>query len=171
MVIEASGDGMDINGAIEMTGGVVIVNGPTESMNGAIDYNSGFNMTGGFLLAAGSSNMAQAPDESSSQYALLINFDSMLPAGTLVHIENSEGEDIFTFSPSKQYQSIAFSSPELENGVTYEVFYGGEASGTVTDGLYQDATYSAGTQYTSFTISDVVTRIGNNAGFGGRRRP
>lgn len=171
MVIEAGGDGMDINGAIEMTGGVVIVNGPTESMNGAIDYNNGFNMTGGFLLAAGSSNMAQAPDESSSQYALLINFDSMLPAGTLVHIENSEGEDIFTFSPSKQYQSIAFSSPELENGVTYEVFYGGEASGTVTDGLYQDATYSAGTQYTSFTISDVVTRIGNNAGFGGRRRP
>ncbi len=171
MVIEAGGDGMDINGAIEMTAGVVIVNGPTESMNGAIDYNNGFNMTGGFLLAAGSSNMAQAPDESSSQYALLINFDSMLPAGTLVHIENSQGEDIFTFSPSKQYQSIAFSSPELENGVTYEVFYGGEASGAVTDGLYQEATYSAGTQYASFTISDVVTRIGNNAGFGGRRRP
>ena len=65
--MDADGGNLDSNGAIEMTGGVVIVNGPTERMNGAIDYMNGFNVTGGLLVAAGSSGMAEAPSESSSQ--------------------------------------------------------------------------------------------------------
>ena len=39
-VIEAAGDGIDVNGAIEMTAVVVLVNGPTEQMNGALDYDA-----------------------------------------------------------------------------------------------------------------------------------
>ena len=62
MQVEADGDGIDINGAIEMTGGVVVVNGPTEQMNGALDHDASFNMTGGTIVATGSSGMAMAPN-------------------------------------------------------------------------------------------------------------
>ena len=161
VVVDAAGDGIDVNGAIEMTDGVIIVNGPTEQMNGALDYDGTFTMTGGFVVAAGSAGMAQTSDMPSTQNSLLLNFDGILQAGTLIHIQDSNGNDVLTFAPTKAYQSIAFSSPELSNGVTYTIYYGGSASGTVTDGLYEDGTYDSGTEYTSFTVSDIVTRIGN----------
>jgi hypothetical protein len=168
VVVDAAGDGIDVNGAIEMTDGVVIVNGPTQQMNGALDYDAYFKMTGGFLVAVGSSGMAQAPGATSSQASALIYFNSTLPANTLVHIQNNAGEDILTFSPTKQYQSVAFSSPELVNGGTYAIYTGGSSPGTQNDGLYQDAAYQPGTQFTTFTITGAVTTVGSA---GGRQRP
>ncbi len=161
IVVESAGDGIDVNGAIEMTGGVVLVNGPIEQMNGALDYDGTFNITGGFFVAAGSAGMAQAPSTTSSQYSVLINFSTALPAGRLVHIQNSTGEEVLTFAPSKQIQSIVFSSPDLANGETYLVCVGGSSSGPQSDGLYQGRAYTQGDQYTSFTISSVVTAIGS----------
>lgn len=163
IVIDAGGDGIDANGAIEMTDGLVIVNGPTERMNGALDYDASFNMTGGFLVAAGSSGMAQAPGQTSTQPSVLINFDATQAAGTLVHIQSEDGQNILTFAPSKAFQSIAFSSAELTEGTTYQVYLGGSATGTGTDGLYEDATYTGGANYTEFTISDIVTSVGGNS--------
>jgi len=174
IVIDAAGDGLDINGPIYMTGGVVIVNGPTANFNGALDYAGAFDITGGFLVAVGSSGMAQAPSTTSTQYSVMHNFASAQAAGTMVHIETEAGEDILTFVPTKEYQSVLLSSPELENGATYTVYAGGNSTGTVTDGLYSGGTYTAGTQVTSFTISSMVTGAGSyGGGFpgGGRRRP
>jgi len=161
--VDADGDGLDVNGYIEMADGVVIVNGPIENMNGALDYDGGFKISGGFLVAAGSAGMAQAPDQSSSQYSLLLNLTSTLRAGTLIQIQSSDGDEILTFSPTKQYRSIAFSSPELANGSTYQVTYGGSSTGTATDGLYQGGTVSSGTELTSFTVSSIVTAIGRSS--------
>jgi len=109
--------------------------------------------------------MAQAPGESSTQYSVLLNLDASQGAETLIHIETSNGDEILTFSPTKQYQSLLISSPELATGVSYDVYYGGSSTGTVNDSLYQDGTYFSGTYYTSFTISDVVTWIGGSGGF------
>ncbi|MBN1120006.1 MAG: carbohydrate-binding domain-containing protein [Anaerolineae bacterium] len=160
IVVDAGGDGLDSNGSVDMTGGVVLVNGPTNNGNGALDCGT-FNITGGFLMAAGSSGMAEAPDDSSSQYSVLINFDSAQAAGSLVHIQSSAGDEILTFAPTKQYQSIVFSSPKLANGETYDVYLGGSSTGTPNDSLYEGGSYTPGTQYTSLTISGMVTRIGS----------
>jgi hypothetical protein len=162
IVVEAAGDGIDVNGAIEMTGGVVIVNGPTQQMNGALDYDGGFKISGGYLAAAGSAGMAQAPGASSSQYSLLLNFPSALPAGSLIHIQTSAGENLLTFAPSKTFQSIAFSSPALQRGDTIQVYYGGSATGTSVGGVYMDGTYTPGDQIASFTVSNVVTQVGSS---------
>ncbi|MCU0500943.1 MAG: carbohydrate-binding domain-containing protein [Anaerolineae bacterium] len=160
VTIEAGGDGIDVNGAITMTDGVVIVNGPIQQMNSALDYDAFFNITGGFLVAAGSAGMAQAPGAASSQNSLLLNFSGAQKAGTLVHIQTSAGKDVLTFAPSKQFQSIAFSSPALITGATYDVFTGGSSTGTPQDGLYRGGIYAPGAKYTSFTISSPVTAIG-----------
>ena len=174
IVVDAEGDGLDANGSIVMSGGTVIVNGPTMSMNGSLDYDGSFQITGGVLVAAGSAGMMQAPDTSSTQYSLAVAFSNTLSAGTPVSIQSSIGETVLTFVPSKTYQSIIFSSPELVGGETYTIYQNGSATGTVTDGLYADETYSGGTAYTSLTLSSITTQEGGGfggPGGGGRRGP
>ncbi len=171
IVVRALGDGLDANGAIRMSDGTVIIHGPTMSGNGALDYNGGFQMTGGLLIAVGSSGMAQAPDTSSTQYAVMTNFDSVQAAGTLVHIETDDGEEILTFAPDKEYQSVVLSSPTLQNGGVYTVYTGGSTTGSAVDGLYEGGEYTPGTQEVSLTITDIVTTWGS-VGFGsGMGRP
>jgi len=165
--VDAYGDGLDINGAIEMTGGTVLVNGPTEQMNGAIDYDGGFKISGGLLIATGSSGMAMAPDQNSTQNAALIFLDSTQPGGSLMHLQDSSGKEIITFMPTRAYQSIAISSPDLVKGETYTVYTGGSSTGAAVDGLYQGGVYSPGDDAASFTINSIVT----TAGSGGRQRP
>ncbi len=164
VTVEATGDGIDVNGAIEMTDGFVVVNGPTEQMNGALDFDAPFTISGGTIVAAGSAGMAQVPGGSSSQNSVLVYFSNTQPAGTLVHIQNSAGETVLTFAPNKAYQSLAFSSPALVQGETYTVYVGGSATGTVQDGVYTDGSYAPGTEYASFTVSGVTTQVGSGGG-------
>ncbi len=159
--VNATGDGLDANGSITMTDGTVIVNGPTAQDNGPLDYDGSFELTGGYLIAAGSSRMAQAPSTTSTQNSVLVTFSSTNSANTLVAIKNSSGENLVTFAPAKQYQSFVFSSAELTNG-SYEVLTGGSSTGTVTDGLYEGGTYSGGSSYETFTVNSVVTTVGSS---------
>jgi len=164
--VDAGGDGLDTNGSFEMTDGVVLVNGPTNNGNGPLDYNGSFNVSGGLIVAVGSSGMAQAPSDTSTQYSVLYNFDMAQAAGTLLHIQSQSGEEILTFMPTKEYQSVMISSSALQNGETYLVYTGGNSTGTVTDGLYEGGVYLPGTQVASFTISSIVT---SNGAMGGGR--
>ena len=157
IVIDAGGDGIDVNGPGTMNGGVVIVNGPTDNRNGMLDVDGSLVINGGFLVAAGSAGMAQAPGTTSTQYSVLETLPSLQAAGTMIHIESEDGEGILTFVPSKVYQTIVLSSPKLVNGSTYVVYSGGSATGTVSDGLYSDGTYTPGVENSSFTITSMVT--------------
>ncbi|WP_158549969.1 carbohydrate-binding domain-containing protein [Runella aurantiaca] len=157
--MDANGDGVDVNGTAEMTGGVIIVNGTTANNNAAVDYDRSFKITGGYLLAVGSSGMAQIPGTSSTQNSVLITLTTAQQAGSLVHIQDSEGKDILTFKSTKKYQSVAFSSPELKKDTSYDVFLGGSSTGTVTDGLYKDGIYTSGTKAGTVSITSVATKV------------
>ncbi|XEC96095.1 carbohydrate-binding domain-containing protein [Paenibacillus tarimensis] len=180
--IDATGDGLDSNGSISMTGGIVIVNGPAANMNGALDYDGTFDMSGGFLIAAGSAGMAQAPSENSSQNAVIMFYSQTQQAGTLVHLEDSEGNEIATFAPTKNYQVIVVSSPNLKEGTTYTLYSGGTANGSEQSGLYNNGEYRGGNKVVEFEIANSVTwlsetgvtaaRSGGFGGMGGgRNRP
>ena len=160
--MDANGDGLDSNGAIEMNGGSVIVNGPTENMNGALDYNGSFNLNGGFFVAVGSAGMAMAPGQSSTQNSVLIIFDGTVRAGELIHVQNSAGDDILTFAATKTVQSITFSAANLAEG-TYQVYSGGSSTGTKTDGLYASGTYTQGELLAEFSVVSTVTQVGNRS--------
>jgi hypothetical protein len=166
LVVNANGDGIDINGSIVMTAGTVLVNGPVQNDNGALDYDVTFDLSGGFIVAAGSSGMAMAPGTTSTVNSLLLNFTASQKAGTLVNIQNSEGTSLLTFAPAKTYQSIEVTMPSFITGSQYTVYTGGSSTGTLTDGLYEGGSYTPGTKYTSFTISSPVTKIGNTNGGG-----
>lgn len=171
IVADGSGDGIDINGSITMTGGTIIVNGPTDDGNAAWDYDSTCKVTGGTIIAAGSAGMATAPDSTSTLCSVKMNFDSVLPAGTMVHIQTQAGEDVLTFVPLRKYQSIVLCTSALKKGENYTVYTGGNSTGTIKDGLYTGGSYSGGTEYTSFSVSSVVTNIGSSSNMGGPRRP
>ena len=152
IVIDATGDGLDSNGYITMTAGTVIVNGPTASMNGALDCNGTLEVNGGFLLAVGSSGMAESPDSSSDQETLSLRYGSTQSGGTMVHIKTEAGEEVLTFVPAKAYQSVVLCSAQLEAGTTYVVYSGGSSTGTERDGLYTGGTYTPGTELGSISI-------------------
>lgn len=166
IVVDASGDGLDANGSIYMKDGTVIVNGPEDNANGSVDYDGEFQITGGLLIAAGSSGMAQSPSEISSQNS--INIFSAIQANTIVRVEDSNGNEVVTFAPSKNVQSLVISSANIKIGETYKVYTGGTSTGSVNDGIYSEGSYSDGTELESFTVSGVVTNIGEvTGGFGG----
>lgn len=136
--VDAMGDGLDANGAIYMSDGTVFVNGPTSSGNGALDYDATFEITGGLLVAAGSSGMAQAPATQSTQYSIGMTYSSAQAAGTPVSVKDSKGSELVTFTPKRQYQFVVISSPQLKKDATYTL-------------------YSGGTKVVSFPVSSVVT--------------
>jgi hypothetical protein len=99
---------------------------------------------------------------------VLYNFDTAQAAGTLVHIKSLDGEEILTFVPTKEYQSVLVSSSQLQNNETYGVYIGGSSTGIMTDGLYSGGIYTPGTYITSFTVSSMVTGAGaSGSGFPG----
>jgi len=163
--INSAGDGLDANGSIAMSGGLVIVNGPTSSNNGAVDYDSSFLLTGGTLIAAGSSGMAQNVSAASTQYSVMVNLT--LASAKLVRILDSEGLEIVTFIPSKNVQSVVISSGLFVKGETYSVYTGG----TITDptsnfhGLTTGGTYSDGVLYKTFAFSTMTMTVGTSSTF------
>lgn len=175
--VDASGDGIDANGSINMVGGTVLVNGPTNNGNGSLDYDETFDISGGTLVAAGSAGMAQMPSDSSSQKILNLSLTSQ-ESNTVVNIKSSDGKNILTYSPSKNYSSVIVSTPDIKDNTKYTVSVGGTAKGEAKDGLYYDGNYSGGTEVGSETISSTITNItqegastnsmGGHGGQGGR---
>jgi hypothetical protein len=138
-----------------MTAGTVTVNGPTNDGNGAIDYNGTFDITGGVLIAAGSSGMAEAPSASSTQNSVKITLTSQ-SAGTQVSIKDGSGKEIASFTPAKQYASVVISSPDIKSGSTYKVYAGGNEVGSFT---------------VSGTVSEVTQSGASTGTTGGKKRP
>ena len=83
-------------------------------------------------------------DESSTQYSILHNFSSPVSGGSEFTVTDSSGKVIFSYAPSKDYQSVVFSSSDL------------------TEGSY---TLSAGGSDETVEISSIVTS--NSSGMGG----
>jgi hypothetical protein len=165
-VVSSVTDGIDTNGYMDMSNGIVIINGPTSNIDSAIDYGNPpatFKLTGGTIVAVGSSGMAQGPTAESTQYSVLVNLNSP-QTPKLINLQTASGVTVFTFRPTKTFQSIVFTSPTLTTG-SYNLYLGGSSTGTIAHGLYEGGTYTPGTKYTSFTISKIVTTIGGGGGF------
>jgi hypothetical protein len=157
----ASGDGLDSNGNIVMTGGTVIVHGPQSAPEVAFDFNGTFTISGGLLIAGGpnSGNMIEVPGSSSAQYCIKATSSSSFSASTLFHIQDASENDVVTFKPVRNTYYFVFSSSQLTNAGSYSIYTGGSSSGVLTDGLYTGGTYSGGTLKKTFTVSGKITSV------------
>lgn len=147
--VNANGDGLDSNGDLYVTGGVICVDGPTNGGNGALDFGdfgSTAQITGGTIVALGAQGMEVGFGENSTQYSILHNFSSTAEAGTEFTVTDESGKVIFTFTSAKSWQSAVFSSADL------------------TTGKY---TLTAGSQSDTVEVSSIVTSNSTGMSFGG----
>ena len=160
-VSTSRGDGLDSNGSIVMTGGTVVVNGPPSAPEVGLDYNGTFNISGGFLIVSGpnSGNMIQATSTTSGQYSIKATSSTQVSSSTIFNIQDASGNSLVTFKPVRTSYYFIFSSPDIKSGATYNVYTGGNSTGTITNGLYVGGTYSGGTLKKSFTITSKVTSV------------
>ena len=140
------GDGIDANGHVEISGGVVVVSGPTDTRNSAVDYSGGsFVMTGGTFIGTNiNGRNSEGVGLSSTQASIYVTSSSVYEAGTLIHIQTTNQDSLVTFEPVNQFDVIVFSSPDLEQGESYEIYWVGPWSGDSTTWLYEDAAYTLG---------------------------
>ena len=157
LIVNASGDGLDSNGTLEVTGGTVFVSGPTNSGNGALDCNGTAKISGGIVVAAGSMGMAETFGSSSSQCSIMYNLSSVQKAGTAVTLTDSSGKVLVSYAPEKQFQNVVISTPDIQIGSTYTLYTGGSAAA--------DGTLSGGTKAADITVSSVS--VSNGGGMGG----
>ncbi|MCM1189734.1 MAG: carbohydrate-binding domain-containing protein [bacterium] len=154
VTIDAKGDGLDSNGNLSVEGGLVIVDGPSDNGNGAIDSgseNGGIcTVSGGTVIALGSSGMAETFDNRSEQYSFCHTFDRAFGAGDEITVTDEQGNTLFSHTAVKSGNSVVFSSPELERGKTYVL--------------------DAGGQRAEITIDSISTISGRRGGRGGRFR-
>ena len=154
VVIDADGDGIDSNGYVSMTGGTVVINGPNSGRDSAMDHNGTFDMSGGTLIGTNTDGQMSEGIDAGSQASLYVTTGTEVAAGTMIHIETSDGDDVVTFEASKSFSVIVFSSPDLVAGETYNVYLEGSASGDNVGGLYAtDAYNDDGTLVGSATAS------------------
>ena len=135
------GDGIDANGHIVMTGGVVSISGATDTRNSALDYSGGsFEMTGGLLIGTNiDGRNSEGVGAGSSQASLYVVANTVMGAGTVVHIGSADGDSLVTFEPANDYSVIVFSSPDLVAGESYDVYLGGTVSGGSASGMYDSS--------------------------------
>ena len=163
LFVNAGGDGLDSNGDIEMTGGTAVVAGPTNDGNGPLDcgdHQNTIKVTGGTLMAVGSTGMMEAPEAN-----YIGSTELGAAAGTLIVVTDESGTVLGAFKTPKQAQGIVFSADGMSDG--YYVYTGGTYDGTLNeDGFGTGGSYSGGTLLTSG--SGGVT--GGMGGFGGGMR-
>lgn len=129
--INASGDGIDSNGGVYLAGGSVTVDGPTAGDNSPIDFAGELIISGGNVGAAGSSEMAEKPSDSSTQNSVMIYLSEKQSGGTEVTLLDKDGNVILSVTPKKDFACVLFSSPEIKTGESYTVKYS-EISQSIT---------------------------------------
>ena len=166
--VDADGDGLDSNGDLLINGGTIIVNGPTNGGNGALDSNNKIIINGGLLLAAGSSQMAESPDKDSQQNSLSASLDSVQQAETLVTLCDEDNKEIICFMPSKNFDHIVISSPEIKNGYSYTLYLGGTSDSSQSYGIFDNGGFNFdGTSVGTFLAENSISFIGQHSAMSG----
>ena len=160
-------DGIDSNGTLTITGGVVISSGTNTPEEGFDCDQNTFKITGGILIGTGGATSTPTTNSCTQRSVV---YGTTGTKGNLIHIQDASGNDILTYAIPRTYSSMTllFSSPNLKSGTTYTVMTGGSVSGgTTSNGYTTGGTYTGGTTATTFNPTNMVTTIGNTGGGGG----
>lgn len=120
--------------SIDITGGETYVSGPTNDGNSALDYNGTGTVTGGIFIAAGSSGMAENFGDSSTQGVMMVTVNSQA-AGSAVSLSDSSGNELVSWTPEKEYNSVIISCPEITTGQEYTLTTGSDTTQITMDSI------------------------------------
>ncbi len=125
--IQASGDGIDANGYLEITGGYTVVCGPTRGDTATLDYDTSATISGGTFIGTGAMGMAQT--FSQSKQGVIALQVGQQAAGTAVCVTDADGKEILVFTPELDFAVVILSDPQIVSGRNYTVTVGTQ-SGT-----------------------------------------
>ena len=135
LTVKADGDGLDSDGALEVSGGEVYVNGPTSDGDSAIDYGDGSTatITGGTVVALGSTGMAEGFGNSSTQGSMLVSASGN--TGDTVTLSDSSGKVLCSYVAQKSFACVLVSAPGVEQGKSYTLKVGSNSIDVTLDGI------------------------------------
>ena len=125
LYINSSGDGLDANGTLEISGGYTVVVGPTQGDTATLDYDKSGIITGGTFIGTGAQGMAQSFSDS-EQGVIAISVGNQ-SAGTKILLKDKSGNTIIEHSPELNFAVVILSSPDIKKGETYTVTVGSES--------------------------------------------
>ena len=122
LYVKASGDGIDANGTLEITGGYTVVCGPTQGDTATLDYDKSATITGGTFIGTGASGMAQTFSDS-EQGVIAVSVGNQ-SAGTKIVLKDKSGNIIIEHSPELNFAVAILSSPDIKKGEPYTITVG-----------------------------------------------
>ena len=125
VVLDSQGDGVDSNGNVEITGGTLLVNGPSSDGDGAFDYDGEATISGGTVLMAGAVGMAQSFTSGTQAFALVQASGS---AGSVIEATDADGNVIATLTATKAFGCVLVSGAGVSDGDTITVSVDGAAT-------------------------------------------
>lgn len=122
LYINSSGDGLDANGTLTISGGHTTVVGPTQGDTATLDYDTSGIITGGTFIGTGASGMAQTFSDS-EQGVIAVSVGSQ-SAGTQITLTDSKGNVVISYAPELNFAVVILSSPDIVKGQTYTITVG-----------------------------------------------
>ena len=124
LYIDASGDGIDSNGNLTVSGGKVVIEGSGGRGDGAIDYNGTGLVTGGEVLALGGSDMLQSFSSESAQSHIVVTAKESIAVGAKITIKDESGKVLYEHINKKAFSALVYSSKDLVKSKNYTVQIG-----------------------------------------------
>ena len=159
--VKTQGDGVDSNGELNITGGIVLVSQYGQA-NEPIDAGDGYEpkITGGVVVAAGTQGMASAP--AATQTAFFTSASGS--ANSYLAVNASDGTNILAWKVPQAYQIMTVSAPEMKTD-TYAVITSATVKGEEYksgSGFYYPAASATGTA--AATVSTTNGQCTSNGG-------
>ncbi len=152
--MQAKGDGIDANGACNINGGIVVINGFTSGDTSPLDADSGVNYKGGTVLGYGASNMMVTP----SSYSF-ITTSASISSGTRITFTDASGAVLSTVTvPDGSAGKYLFYCSPQSSVTCY-------TGGTVNGATMFDEHYGEGGTISGGTVLAAGSANGGNGGF------
>ncbi len=122
LYINSSGDGLDANGTLEISGGHTTVVGPTQGDTATLDYDKSATITGGTFIGTGAQGMAQTFSDS-EQGVIAVSVGNQ-SAGTKILLKDKNGNTVIDYTPELNFAVVILSSPDIKSGEKYDITVG-----------------------------------------------
>lgn len=149
VTVNAEGDGIDSNGVTTLSGGTLIVNGPSQGGNAALDTNGDLLLNDATVLSGSTADMFEAPSTNSTSGYLKLTNSSGFEQGSTVQVADSSGKVVANYKVTKSnVQLVLVSSSSIVKGQSYTAY-------TTTSAVDSNAASlaSGATELGSFTAS------------------
>ncbi len=129
--IEASGDGIDANGTLEITGGYTVVCGPTSGDTATLDYDKSAVISGGTFIGTGARGMAQTFSDA-KQGLISVSVGNQY-TGAKITLTDKDGNVLAEHSPNLNFAIVIISSPDIISGEKYTLTIGKDSMEVTAD--------------------------------------